>query len=336
MLVTSQPARAKTVTVTEKTPAAAGRRVRIDRADTRTSALGDSTSIPVTAAQPGQLRPPGRHVQGRADRRQRPPQRRGPGRLLRVQRRPPASTTSPPTSRLTNDADDPVGAYLVSPDGNALGYGQNSINGSPGLSLTAYAVNPIAGTWTLIVDFAEPIVGNEVSQAVHRQHRAQRRERQRDGTAGQRWYELPAGVPVTVPVTITNNGAQAEDFFVDPRLNTTDNACPGSVLPGLRARPAADRRLAAVVHADRGVGRLGVRDRVPADRVRLRSESRRSGPCEFGRNIAIRLVYAVGRCAGQRLLVCHAERDRPLSLRGSGRDGKHGDERDGAGVRHRQ
>jgi hypothetical protein len=33
--------------------------------------------------------------------------------------------------------------------------------------------------------------------------------------------QLAAGTPVTVPVTITNNGAAPEDFFVDPRLNTS-------------------------------------------------------------------------------------------------------------------
>jgi hypothetical protein len=32
---------------------------------------------------------------------------------------------------------------------------------------------------------------------------------------------LPAGVPVTVPVTITNTGAAPEQFFIDARLNTT-------------------------------------------------------------------------------------------------------------------
>ena len=65
---------------------------------------------------------------------------------------------------LSTDAGDPVGAYLVGPDGNVQGYGQNSISGSQGLSLTAYVANPVAGRWTLIIDFAEPVVGDVVSQ----------------------------------------------------------------------------------------------------------------------------------------------------------------------------
>ncbi len=65
---------------------------------------------------------------------------------------------------LTNDAGDPVGSYLVSPDGDTLGYGQNALNGTSGTSLSAYTLNPVPGRWTLIVAFGEPIVGDEVSQ----------------------------------------------------------------------------------------------------------------------------------------------------------------------------
>jgi hypothetical protein len=43
---------------------------------------------------------------------------------------------------LTNDAGDGVGTYLIGPDGNALGFGQNNVNGISGLSQTAYTLNP--------------------------------------------------------------------------------------------------------------------------------------------------------------------------------------------------
>jgi subtilisin family serine protease len=132
---------------------------------------------------------------------------------------------------LAGDAADPVGAYLVSPDGDAVGYGQNSVatgvNPSTGTirfsaekSLTAYALNPVRGTWTLIVDFAEPVVGNEISQPYTGNIRFNAARASATGLPHSAGTKLTAGQRVSVAVKITNSGAAAADFFVDPRLNT--------------------------------------------------------------------------------------------------------------------
>jgi hypothetical protein len=140
---------------------------------------------------------------------------------------------------LANDAADPVGAYLISPDGNALGYGQNYLETSftstikltPGRSLTAYTLSPKPGTWTLIVDFAEPVVGNEVSEPytgnISFNHVRVHASGLPDSTAS----KLKAGHAVTVPITITNRGAAAEDFFIDPRLDSTASIKLASLTP---------------------------------------------------------------------------------------------------------
>jgi hypothetical protein len=122
---------------------------------------------------------------------------------------------------LTNDASEPVAAYLVSPDGDALGFGQNSVNGTQTLSLTAYTLNPVPGTWTLIVAFVEPTAGNEISQPYTGNVQFNNVSVSASGLPDSASATLNAGTPVTVPVTITNNGAQAEEFFIDPRLNQT-------------------------------------------------------------------------------------------------------------------
>ncbi len=136
---------------------------------------------------------------------------------------------------LTNDANDPVGAYLIDPNGNLAGYGQNSINGTQGTGLTAYAANPIKGTWTLIVDFAEPVVGDEISQPFHGNVAFNAVKVSAKALPTKTSTKLAAGTPVTVPVTITNTGVQAEDFFIDPRLNssTTLSLAPFSQASGL-------------------------------------------------------------------------------------------------------
>jgi hypothetical protein len=120
---------------------------------------------------------------------------------------------------IANDPDDPVGIYLVSPDGDTLGYGQNSLNGTAGTSATAYTLDPAPGLWTLIVDFAEPVEGNELTDPYTGNIEFNSVAVSASGVPDNAHQRLAAGTAVTVPVTITNNGAAPEDFFIDPRLD---------------------------------------------------------------------------------------------------------------------
>jgi Subtilase family len=135
----------------------------------------------------------------------------------------PGDTSIMASLSLTNDAADNVGSYLIAPDGNALGFGQNQndVTGINSLSSTAYTLNPVPGIWTLIVDVPPPVVGNEISQPFTGTIALNRVKVSASGVPNSSTTILPAGVPATVPVTITNTGAAPEAFFIDARLNTT-------------------------------------------------------------------------------------------------------------------
>jgi Subtilase family len=127
---------------------------------------------------------------------------------------------------LKNDPTDPIGLYLVSPDGDTLGYGQNtvdgaplSLNGTPELSATANTRRPQPGTWTLIVQFAEAPVGNELSDPYTGDIEFNAVRVAANGVPDSRHTRLAAGASVTIPVRVTNTGETAEDYFVDPRLD---------------------------------------------------------------------------------------------------------------------
>jgi hypothetical protein len=139
---------------------------------------------------------------------------------------------------LKNDIHDAVAAYLISPDGVALGFGQNyeSVGGTQSRSLTAYTLNPVAGRWTLVVDFAAPVVGDEVSQPFTGNIALNQVSVWAPGIPNSPTISLAAGVPVTIPVNIRNNGAAPEAFFVDARLNTTASV-PLTASPGVVSLP---------------------------------------------------------------------------------------------------
>jgi hypothetical protein len=126
---------------------------------------------------------------------------------------------------LGTDTYDNVGAYLVGPDGNTGGYGQNSFYVGMSLvqsrSLTAYALRPAPGTWTLIIDFASPVTGDVVAQRFTGSVRLAAAAVTAPGLPGSARTKLPRGKKITIPVRITNTGTAPEFYFLDPRLNAT-------------------------------------------------------------------------------------------------------------------
>jgi hypothetical protein len=140
---------------------------------------------------------------------------------------PPGTRDIRADVRLSNDAADPVIEYLVSPDGDIGGYGENGI-GQPGttgavstLGASAYSVNPVPGMWTLIIEFADPVVGNELSQTYSGDIVFNASSASAPGLPHSAATTLKAGAPVTVPVTISNHGASPQELFLDPRLDRT-------------------------------------------------------------------------------------------------------------------
>jgi hypothetical protein len=122
-----------------------------------------------------------------------------------------------------------VGTYLVSPDGDVLGYGQNYDITDAELGVTqaatdASVIKPVAGAWTLIVDFEDGIPGTEVSDPFSGKVSfagPARATATAPGLPDSASITESPGTPITVPVTIENTGTAGQDYYIDARLNTT-------------------------------------------------------------------------------------------------------------------
>jgi len=124
---------------------------------------------------------------------------------------------------LTNDPTNQIGAYLIAPDGTAVGFGMNSF-GSVATStrnLTAFTINPKPGLWTLIVDVAGAVVGNEISQPFSGNIALDNTGIKVVGIPPNEGHGLKAGTSTVVDIQVTNNTISPQAIFLDPRLNST-------------------------------------------------------------------------------------------------------------------
>ncbi len=124
---------------------------------------------------------------------------------------------------LAGDPNDTFIAELVNPSGQTVGYSTNldGSSGSPVGDLTAnlYAVNPVGGQWSLIVDWLNPVSGLELSEPF-------------TGTIQFNQVKVTSNLPnharfetgstQTFDVNVTNTGSAPEAIFVDPRLNQNE------------------------------------------------------------------------------------------------------------------
>ena len=129
---------------------------------------------------------------------------------------------------LANDPANQVSGYLIAPGGETMGYGSSYLTTgftasgvpveSPQRQLSLYAAGPVPGNWTLIVDFASPVPGNELADAFTGRIRFDDVGFGRGALPGSPSVTLARGKPVTYQVSVHNGGAAPEDIFLDPRL----------------------------------------------------------------------------------------------------------------------
>ncbi len=126
---------------------------------------------------------------------------------------------------LANDPGDFFVDELIDPNGQTVSYSTNvrdNARGVPTSSLAAdlYAVSPMSGTWTLLVEWLNPVSGLELSEPFTGTiafNQVNVTASLPNGTAS-----IGTGTTQTYRVTVTNSGNAPEEFFVDPRLNQSE------------------------------------------------------------------------------------------------------------------
>jgi len=129
---------------------------------------------------------------------------------------------------LANDPANQVSAYLVAPGGETMGYGSSYLTTgfnsagvpvqSPQRKLSLSTSMPIAGVWTLLIDFTSPVPGNELADQFTGQVRLNAAAVSRGGLPDSPSVKLKQGTARTYQIMVRNTGVAPEDIFLDPRL----------------------------------------------------------------------------------------------------------------------
>jgi hypothetical protein len=150
---------------------------------------------------------------------------------------PPGTQSLHAEVTLANDPNDLVTAQLIDPDGQNLGYSTNVTVSAAGaaestLSVDAYHVDPQPGQWTLILTWANPVSGLELSEpfsgtiAFNDVH---------VGSDLPRHASLNDGQTYSYTVTVHNGGQSPEAYFVDPRLQSDETLPLVNINPDINA-----------------------------------------------------------------------------------------------------
>ncbi len=186
---------------------------------------------------------------------------------------------------LRSDPAEALVGYLVDPSGQTVGYSSNytvvpksTSHLVPGSTryLQTFAVSPQAGEWELVLEWENPVTGNELTEPFSgaiRFNQVQAFSLLPDSSS----TVLVRGKTVSAGVAVANTGVAPEAYFVDPRLDKTTTIVLKNLNVGTSASrlhlparvgqafplgsplylvPTSTTRLAATVSRLRGTGRI--------------------------------------------------------------------------------
>jgi hypothetical protein len=140
--------------------------------------------------------------------------------------------------KIASDRTNQINGFFINPQGQTEGYGSNylAVNNpnvfAPSRSMSLNTINPMPGRWTLIVDFNQPVAGDEISEPYRGHVRFSSGVGVNSGgLPNKASTTLAPGSTHTFRVQIHNAGPGPENFFLDPRLSASGTVTLLPLLP---------------------------------------------------------------------------------------------------------